>query len=1061
MAIEFLDEPLKKKRTELFFNIGDEPPKTSGVEFLDEDEQPKPSGSKVEFLDETPTAQPVNPSVEFLDEPPKTTGLFGTHIGENSELLRQSRIPANKSREGLKKITDAIPDAETSSFSGNALLNTPKVLAEIGSELSASMLDPETVIVAGAGKALKPVLASPIVKKGVAKAAEVVPEGVKRVLSYRFGQPKEYVEGAEAAASNIGSIQEAARDLGNSLSKGLSRAEQLRVGQLLKGGISVSDRESALRALTVEPKKVMGELEKVARSIYTGENKTLLPEVTYNTKLTRRQGAALRLEKTNLLKKIDDVLQIGKRERIEKMVKNISVEGMDVLRSEIIGLRNSIMGAKDKTIVALEKQLGGNLSDYLTKLIVMTKTSKEKVIDSLLDLAGKAEKAGNKRLSNSIFKYASKFEGIEDLKKIQQLTDKTRVGIFDELIKAIGGDLDELSDKALKAGGKTLDVGVSGVNQVLKELAKEPIFKGKQSLINSIIKEVQLIDEKLFNSKLFGNTPYFARLYRDKETSTVGKKMAQIFGSSVNKIGGQRFLKRQNIPEATRLKMGEIKEAAYPTAKAIAQMGHDVEIAKLFSKVANNPAWASSKPIGDFVQLSGTPKKLGLLAGKYVHPEIARDINELVRMPGTAEKIYMDLLSKWKFGKVVLNPATHSRNMMSNAIFLDLSGTSLEKQPGLLVKSLTEMKKKGKYFQEAKEADLLGHEFVGAEIQNLLDNFSKPARTVFGKIIEVAKSLGNKAGNVYRKEEQWFKLAKFIDGREKGLGVKEAAKEAEKWGFNYSKISPAIRAIKRIPLGSPFLTYASKAMPRLAEVAAKNPLRLYKYEMLFNSIEKVAQQRLGISDDELKTIKRNARGKVVIMPKRDHAGKIQTTDLSYILPWGDIGEQGGMFNLPPALSPGGPLKAPLEVGFNKSTFTSKPIFLEADSKKEKIKKSVDYLYKAFFPSFAPPVPGLTKGGYSTSKLIAGVKGTPDYHGRVRKIGTVLADVFLGLKASPVEPEQLKKFEKIILKKETNEILSDAKKRMRNKGLTPIERYDIKRKARERVTEILLDSVKEN
>ncbi len=113
----------------------------------------------------------------------KTTGLFGTSLGENSELLRKARIPAETSRRGLKMMTDAIPDAETPSFWGNMGRNTPKMLAEIGSEFSAGMLDPETAISAGTLKAL------PLLSKPANSIGRFVGETAEKMSGLSYRQP--------------------------------------------------------------------------------------------------------------------------------------------------------------------------------------------------------------------------------------------------------------------------------------------------------------------------------------------------------------------------------------------------------------------------------------------------------------------------------------------------------------------------------------------------------------------------------------------------------------------------------------------------------------------------------------------------------------------------------------------------------------------------------------------------------------------------------------------------------------------------------------------------------
>lgn len=80
----------------------------------------------------------------------KTEGLFGTKIGQDSSGVKLFRDLAATSKKGLKSITDLIPDAETQSVPLNMALNTPKALAEMGSDMSANILQPESILTAGA-----------------------------------------------------------------------------------------------------------------------------------------------------------------------------------------------------------------------------------------------------------------------------------------------------------------------------------------------------------------------------------------------------------------------------------------------------------------------------------------------------------------------------------------------------------------------------------------------------------------------------------------------------------------------------------------------------------------------------------------------------------------------------------------------------------------------------------------------------------------------------------------------------------------------------------------------
>jgi hypothetical protein len=590
-------------------------------------------------------------------------------------------------------------------------------------------------------------------------------------------------------------------------------------------------------------------------------------------------------------------------------------------------------------------------------------------------------------------------------------------------------------------------VSVSKTEQPFRRMAGKARFR-----LTKVSK--QAVEQGLLSEEKFAENikTYMPRLYTKWEKKGAGRGIAEFLGIKPTRIKGKRFLRRQDIPAEVRALMGEIKEPAYPVAKGIAQITHDVETSKLFNKVAQNPEWVSDVARPGFVQLAKT-KGVGDLAGKWIAEPIAKDVNEITAVPGAVTKLYNSLLGYWKYSKTVANPATHFRNVISNTILLDISGIDHTQQMTLLPRAGKEILKKGRYYKEARKAGLLGHEFFGGEIKAFTDNY-KGASHLDSVVnaIKPIKWLGRKAGRVYQGEEQIFKLAKFISERDKGRTVELAVKEAEKWLFNYEKVPKAINFLRRSPIGAPFITFASKALPRAVETAITNPLQIGKYAIMMKAIENRTKADLGISDEELRAIKENRRGIHLVLPARDKAGLIQTLDVSYILPWGDIGETGGVFGLSPSISPSNPLpKTIAELAFNKSLYTGREIFKNTDTGTEKAGKIADYLGKNLIPlpTWVPP-------GYSWHKFMSAIEKRPDYYGRVRGLPKVLADILVGIKISPIDLGQIFQREENQKKFTERELNRDLAFTLKHPGISIKEKQDKARVHGEKIRRLYED-----
>ncbi len=517
---------------------------------------------------------------------------------------------------------------------------------------------------------------------------------------------------------------------------------------------------------------------------------------------------------------------------------------------------------------------------------------------------------------------------------------------------------------------------------------------------------------------------------------------------------------RKNLSAEVLKEMAEIKEPALPVAIRTKELSTTVANANLFSRVADNPEWSNIAPIyKDWVKMPDTAT-MGALRNKYVIPEIAHDINGVIGASSQGFETYLKILSAWKYGKVVLNPATHARNIMSNSMLLDFSGMNHLRQAYLAPRVLVDYYKKGKYYQEAVSTSLLSSDFFSVEAKQFLDNGIK-STTQSGmiKLLDMTKVPFRKLGDLYQFEEQFFKMMKFTDMRMKGATVEQAFTEAEKWIFNYNKIPKIIDFTRKF--GSPFITFTYKAIPRIAETMVNNPIKLYKYYAFFNAFNNASAKSLGMTpkqiEEDNKYLPDYMKMKIpgipsnLLMPVRDKYGGTQYLNLEYILPVGmapEIAERGildGVFSNPFVNIIG-------EIKSNRD-FLGREIVGKGFSPLEANLKMAEHAYRQLAPSFAPNI-GSFKGGYSWEKLRDSLHKRGDYIGRVREPGQVLFDVLAGLKVTPVNIQEQKMFQRFEKESDVKVIMNELKKTKRHMGIGEEEKEKKRAEVMERIGRII-------
>lgn len=412
---------------------------------------------------------------------------------------------------------------------------------------------------------------------------------------------------------------------------------------------------------------------------------------------------------------------------------------------------------------------------------------------------------------------------------------------------------------------------------------------------------------------------------------------------------------------------GQIDNPAYLLFKSTFDLLKDVENAKLFKTI--DSAFSSITKLDNFKRLPDTAR-LGALKGKYIPEQMFDYIQETIKP--TDINIGKKLIAAFKFNKVILNPATHIRNILSNRI---LNWWKLGVQPWNIKLDAQVMKalKQGdsnKWIKEAKPLGYGANTFASQEIKHMLDD---PQASLFGK------GLGSKWGNikqslanVYQQEENYAKLSGYIFQRQKGINPEEAWKAAESATFNYAQVTPFVRRMRTSLWGMPFITFGIKAAPVAVETALKKPGRISVIGKIKTAIEN--QSDIKETDREKASEAPWIKdGFYIKLPIKDKEGRSAYFDMTYILPFGDlisgqilerqIGRETGLKeSIPSSILSMNPVLNFLKEISRNQDFSGRRIWKESDSVEKQTSDLMRHASKTFLP---PLVADQIPGGYDS------------------------------------------------------------------------------------------------
>ena len=477
---------------------------------------------------------------------------------------------------------------------------------------------------------------------------------------------------------------------------------------------------------------------------------------------------------------------------------------------------------------------------------------------------------------------------------------------------------------------------------------------------------------------------------------------------------------RQDLPTETLNRFNEIVGTSYRVAKGAATQGRDVLKAELLETVKTHPDWVFPKvkgqrPPANYIKLGGKftedGKKWGALNGQYVRKDIVDDLQEVIDFRSNVERNMDKIMSYWKYGKAILNPATHARNAASNTVQAYFAGVNpADTHTYASAAKALKQGRENVYFKEAENWGVYNNTFIESDISVLRDSLdSVRSDSDLGGWLRKALTL---PATAYDQSERFFKTAVFIHAREKGMTINEAGEHTMKYMFNYQDIPPVVKHYKR--WAAPFITYSYKALPLVAEMAITKPWKIGAIYGAMYGATTLAQNALGVSDetvDKDRSVMLGNQGPLqVLMPFKDDYGNRQYLNMEFFMPWGGVTDSWGQSDVPlGSVMPSNPI-ASVMAGYytNKDSFTGQEIQNRIlDGFTTTTAKYAEYAWKQMVPSMAP-------GGHSMNKIVDGLKNELggnrlDYAGRRKSIGDAALVTLLGIKLTPANQELFDRF----------------------------------------------------
>lgn len=583
-----------------------------------------------------------------------------------------------------------------------------------------------------------------------------------------------------------------------------------------------------------------------------------------------------------------------------------------------------------------------------------------------------------------------------------------------EVIKAVRGTpLEELTDEGAKAI-------VKQYQKDIKSLQLNPRYQSAlEDRFAKLVQKEITAPEEVF----YGEAPaQFLKEIDEGITEGGAKGLKQL------RQGLIKAIEDPNVSEDFARLAKSIYNFPATSTELVAAAAKDAQEAFIKRQLLQLPgAVKIEKPIGaatgEYLESIWSPLK-----GKWVKRDIELQLRDIQEIPKIAHSSWNKwFMTPWKTSKVILRPATHFRNIMSNIMLNDLGGLSFTRGD-IYMKALDQMIKKDPLWTKFARDMGTGGTFSVNEANQLAEGL-KYGANMWDKGLSMFDKIAQQPRKLYGLEEQWFKYAKYIHNvEEKGMQHQEALYDAMKWTFNYGEVTRATAQARTYLM--PFFTWQSKVFPIVAESVVKHPLRFGKWPLMGMYLHEKAIDAVGMNEEEWSWVKSVLPqyindGQFAMIPFRDQQGRLQLLNMTYILPgWGDFVE---WKNSPMKSVLANPLYSISSALLTNRGYAGQEIYHDWEPINVQAKKMFLYSWEQIIPSWGP-------GGTDfNAAMRTYFDSTSDRPEGERYQGQTPAQVILsnfGLKITPVDELVAAKKKESLRRMNEAEMKMQLKKRFR-------------------------------